>query len=386
MIGRMSYELGQGTGPLRGVKVVEVAGIGPGPHACMLMADLGADVIRIDRPGGGMFGMGDKDLLNRGRPSVALDLKHPDAVATVLGLVERADVLVEGMRPGTLERLGLGPEDCHARNPALAYGRMTGWGQEGPWSQAAGHDLNYIAVSGALHGLGQDRDRPHFPGNLLGDFGGGSTYLVIGILAALLEARSSGRGQVVDAAIVDGAAHLNAIASGFAAMGLATGRRAEGLLDGGCPWYDVYETADGRHLSVGALEPQFWAALVERIGVELPDRDDPAHHATIRDALTRRFRERTQAEWAEVFDGTDACVAPVVPLSEAPGHPHLAARGTFVDRDGVTQPAPAPRFSRTPGTLGAPPALPGEHTREALAAWGIDGVDALIEAGAAVQA
>jgi alpha-methylacyl-CoA racemase len=386
MIGRMSYELGQGTGPLRGVKVVEVAGIGPGPHACMLMADLGADVIRIDRPGGGMFGMGDKDLLNRGRPSVALDLKHPDAVATVLGLVERADVLVEGMRPGTLERLGLGPEDCHARNPALVYGRMTGWGQEGPWSQAAGHDLNYIAVSGALHGLGQDRDRPHFPGNLLGDFGGGSTYLVIGILAALLEARSSGRGQVVDAAIVDGAAHLNAIASGFAAMGLATGRRAEGLLDGGCPWYDVYETADGRHLSVGALEPQFWAALVERIGVELPDRDDPAHHATIRDALTRRFRERTQAEWAEVFDGTDACVAPVVPLSEAPGHPHLAARGTFVDRDGVTQPAPAPRFSRTPGTLGAPPALPGEHTREALAAWGIDGVDALIEAGAAVQA
>jgi alpha-methylacyl-CoA racemase len=386
MIGRMSYELGQGTGPLRGVKVVEVAGIGPGPHACMLMADLGADVIRIDRPGGGMFGMGDKDLLNRGRPSVALDLKHPDAVATVLGLVERADVLVEGMRPGTLERLGLGPEDCHARNPSLVYGRMTGWGQEGPWSQAAGHDLNYIAVSGALHGLGQDRDRPHFPGNLLGDFGGGSTYLVIGILAALLEARSSGRGQVVDAAIVDGAAHLNAIASGFAAMGLATGRRAEGLLDGGCPWYDVYETADGRHLSVGALEPQFWAALVERIGVELPDRDDPAHHATIRDALTRRFRERTQAEWAEVFDGTDACVAPVVPLSEAPGHPHLAARGTFVDRDGVTQPAPAPRFSRTPGTLGAPPALPGEHTREALAAWGIDGVDALIEAGAAVQA
>jgi alpha-methylacyl-CoA racemase len=386
MIGRMSYELGQGTGPLRGVKVVEVAGIGPGPHACMLMADLGADVIRIDRPGGGMFGMGDKDLLNRGRPSVALDLKHPDAVATVLGLVERADVLVEGMRPGTLERLGLGPEDCHARNPSLVYGRMTGWGQEGPWSQAAGHDLNYIAITGALHGLGQDRDRPHFPGNLLGDFGGGSTYLVIGILAALLEARSSGRGQVVDAAIVDGAAHLNAIASGFAAMGLATGRRAEGLLDGGCPWYDVYETADGRHLSVGALEPQFWAALVERIGVELPDRDDPAHHATIRDALTRRFRERTQAEWAEVFDGTDACVAPVVPLSEAPGHPHLAARGTFVDRDGVTQPAPAPRFSRTPGTLGAPPALPGEHTREALAAWGIDGVDALIEAGAAVQA
>ncbi len=386
MIGRMSYELGQGTGPLRGVKVVEIAGIGPGPHACMILADLGADVIRIDRPGGGMFSAGRADLLNRGRPSVALDLKRPEAVATVLDLVERADVLVEGMRPGAIERMGLGPEACHARNPRLVLARMTGWGQDGPWSGAAGHDLNYIAVSGALHGLGQDPDRPHFPGNLLGDFGGGSTYLVIGILAALLEARTSGQGQVVDAAIVDGAAHLNAIASGFAAMGLDTDRRRSGPIDGGSPWYDVYETADGRHVSVGALEPQFWAALVERIGVDLPDRDDPAHHATIRTALTRRFKERTQAEWAEVFDGTDACVAPVVPLSEAPAHPHLAARGTFVAPGGVTQPAPAPRFSRTRATVGAPPALPGEHTREALAAWGIDDVDDLVAGGAAVQA
>ncbi|MDZ5661212.1 CaiB/BaiF CoA-transferase family protein [Nocardioides sp. S-58] len=382
----MTYELGQGTGPLRGVRVVEIAGIGPGPHACMLLADLGADVVRVDRPGGGMFGMGDKDLLNRGRPSVALDLKRPEAVAAVLDLVEHADVLVEGLRPGAIERIGLGPAECHARNPRLVYGRMTGWGQDGPWSRAAGHDLNYVAVTGALHGLGQDRDRPHFPGNLLGDFGGGSTYLVVGVLAALLEARTSGRGQVVDAAIVDGTAHLNAIASTFAAIGLDTGRRRSGLLDGGTPWYDVYETADGRHVSVGALEPQFWADLVARIGVELPDRDDPANHATIRGALTRRFRERTQAEWAEVFDGTDACVAPVVPLADAPDHPHLAARGTFVAPGGVTQPAPAPRFSRTPASLGAPPPRPGEHTREALAAWGVRDVDALIAGGAAVQA
>lgn len=382
----MTYELGQGTGPLRGVKVVELAGIGPGPHACMLLADLGADVVRIDRPGGGMFATGRADLLNRGRPSVALDLKQPAAVATVLDLVGRADVLVEGLRPGATERLGLGPAECHARNPRLVYARMTGWGQDGPWSRAAGHDMNYVATSGALHGLGQDPARPHFPSNLLGDFGGGSTYLVVGVLAALLEARASGQGQVVDAAIVDGTAHLNAIASAFAAMGLDTGRRRSGLLDGGTPWYDLYETADGEHVSVGALEPQFWAELVARIGVDLPDRDDPANHAAIRDALTRRFKERTQAEWAEVFDGTDACVAPVVRLADAPRHPHLAARGTFVERDGVTQPAPAPRFSRTGATLTTPPALPGEHTREALAAWGIADVDALLASGAAVQA
>ncbi|WP_374456912.1 CaiB/BaiF CoA transferase family protein [Nocardioides sp.] len=382
----MTYELGQGTGPLRGVRVVEIAGIGPGPHACMILADLGADVIRVDRPGGNPLSAGDKDLLNRGRPSVALDLKRPEAVATVIDLVAQADVLVEGMRPGAVERLGLGPDDCWARNPRLVFGRMTGWGQEGPWSQVAGHDMNYIATSGALHGLGQDRDRPHFPSNLLGDFGGGSTYLVIGVLAALLEARVSGRGQVVDAAIVDGTAHLNAMASTFAALGLDSGRRRSGLLDGGTPWYDLYETADGRHVSVGALEPQFWDELVARIGVDLPDRDDPANLRAIREALTARFKERTQAEWAEVFDGTDACVAPVVPLADAPDHPHLAARQTFVSLDEVTQPAPAPRFSRTASTIRSAPPLPGEHTREALTAWGIADVDALIESGAAVQA
>jgi alpha-methylacyl-CoA racemase len=392
MIGRMSdrarIELGQGSGPLRGVRVVELAGIGPAPHACMTLADLGADVIRIERPGGGPFGAGTADVLTRGRPSVALDLKHPDALRTLLDLVEHADVLVEAMRPGVAERLGLGPDECWERNPALVYGRMTGWGQDGPWSQAAGHDVNYIAITGALHGLGQDPARPHFPTNLLGDFGGGSTYLVIGVLAALLEARTSGRGQVVDAAIVDGTAHLNAMAATQAALGVQPERRRSGLLDGGTPYYDLYETADGKHVSVGALEPQFYAELVERLGLtdQAPDRDDPAALPALRDLLTETFRRRTQAEWAEVFDATDACVAPVLPLSEAATHPHLVARGTFVELEGISQPAPAPRFSRTPGAVGMPPGGPGAHTREALAAWGATDVDALLESGAAVQA
>ena len=382
----MTYELGQGTGPLRGVKVVEIAGIGPGPHACMLLADLGADVIRIDRPGGGMFGSGSSDVLARSRPSVALDLKNPAAVATVLDLVAQADVLVEGMRPGAIERLGLGPDECWERNPRLVYGRMTGWGQDGPWSQAAGHDMNYIAITGALHGLGQDPGRPHFPGNLLGDFGGGSTYLVIGVLAALLEARVSGQGQVVDAAIVDGTAHLNAMSATFAAVGMQSDRRRSGLLDGGTPYYDIYETSDAKHMSVGALEPQFWAELVGRLEIELPDRNDPANFPAIREALTTRFKEKTQAEWSAIFDGTDACVAGIVTLTEAYDHPHLVARSTFVESGGITQPAPAPRFSRTVSSIAMPPGGPGAHTREALAAWGIGDVDALIDGGAAVQA
>ncbi|QIK77273.1 CoA transferase [Nocardioides piscis] len=378
--------MGQGTGPLRGVKVVEIAGIGPGPHACMILADLGADVIRVERAGGGMFGGGQHDVLTRSRPSVAMDLKNPAAVAAVLDLVEQADVLVEGMRPGAIERLGLGPDDCWARNEALVYGRMTGWGQDGPWSQVAGHDMNYIAITGALHGLGQDKARPHFPGNLVGDFGGGSTYLVIGILAALLEAKVSGKGQVVDAAIVDGTAHLNAMSATFAALGMDKGERASGLLDGGTPYYDIYETADGKHMSVGALEPQFYAELISRLELDLPDRNDPANFPAIRDALTTRFKERTQAEWSQVFDGTDACVAAIIPLAEATQHPHLVARETFVDSAGITQPAPAPRFSRTPATISMPPGGPGGHTRDALAAWGIEDVDALIESGAATQA
>ena len=383
----MTYALGQGTGPLKGVRVVEIAGIGPGPHAATLLADLGADVIRVERPGGALSpGTRETDLLTRGRPSVALDLKRPEAVETVLALVGNADVLLEGMRPGATERLGLGPDECLARNPRLVYGRMTGWGQDGPLAKAAGHDMNYISIAGALHGLGQDPDRPHFPTNLLGDFGGGSTYLVIGVLAALLEARASGQGQVVDAAIVDGTAHVSAMFAGMLAGGFAHERRAANLLDGGAPYYDVYETADGRHMSVGALEPQFYAVLVDLLGLtDLPSRDDLAQWPAIKAAFTRRFKERTQAEWTEVFDGTDACVAPVLPLTEAAEHPHLKARGTYVDRDGVLQPAPAPRFSRTEATLTTGPSSPGGQTREALTAWGVADVEALIDSGAAVQ-
>ena len=382
----MTYELGQGTGPLRGVKVVEIAGIGPGPHACMILADLGADVIRIDRPEGGFLNAGALDVLNRGRPSVALDLKNPAAAQVVLDLVEDADILIEGMRPGVAERLGIGPEQCTTRNPALVYGRMTGWGQHGPWSQAAGHDMNYIAITGALHGFGQDRARPHFPNNLIGDFGGGSTYLVIGVLAALLEARVSGRGQVVDAAIVDGTAHLNAMAHLMRALGVASDRRASGLLDGGVPYYDIYETADGRHLSVGALEPQFYDELVRLLDLDLPDRNELANIGAIREAMTARFKQQTLAEWTEIFAGTDACVAPILTLGEAQQHPHLVERDTFVAVDDRAQPAPAPRFSRTPPTLGlSPAATPGAHTRLALEAWGVEGVEALLDQGVVVQ-
>jgi alpha-methylacyl-CoA racemase len=388
MIGAMSLTLGQGTGPLSGIRVVEIAGIGPGPHAMTLMADLGADVLRIERPAGATSpGPRFTDVLTRGRPSVALDLKHPDAVATVLALVENADVLTEAMRPGAAERLGIGPEECLARNPRIVYGRMTGWGQDGPLAGTAGHDMNYVSLAGAMHGLGQDPSRPHFPSNLLGDFGGGSTYLVIGVLAALLEARTSGHGQVVDAAIVDGTAHLMAMTTGMLSAGLAHERRASGLLDGGAPYYDLYETADGQHMSVGALEPQFYAELLDGLELsDLPDRDDVSHWGAIRSAFTARFKERTQAEWTDVFDGSDACVAPVIPVSRAAAHPHLAARATYVDRDGLVQPAPAPRFSRTEPTLTTGPSVAGSGTREALEAWGIDDVDALVASGAAYQA
>ncbi len=389
MAGSAAYALGQGTGPLRGLRVVEVAGIGPGPFAATLLADLGADVVRVERPGGAPSpGVRETDLLTRGRPSVCLDLKHPRAVATVLDLVGSADVLLEGMRPGVAERLGLGPGDCLARNPRLVYGRMTGWGQEGPLATTAGHDVGYLALSGVLHGLGQDPGRPHFPTNLLGDFGGGATYLVVGVLAALLEARVSGRGQVVDAAIVDGAAHLGLMAASMVAGGFAREERAVNLLDGGVPFYDVYETADGEHLAVGPLEPQFWAVLVSvlaGLGVDLPDREDPRNLPEIRRRLTEAFLTRDRAAWTALFDGTDACVAPVLRMSEAAEHPHLAARGTYVERDGILQPSPAPRFSRTTPTLGTGPSRPGDGTRAVLAAWGVEDVEGLLADGAAAE-
>ncbi len=384
----MSGETSPRQGPLQGVKVVELAGIGPGPHACMILADLGADVIRVDRPGGGMLGGGRFDVLTRGRPSVALDLKHPDAIATVLDLVARADILVEGMRPGAAERLGLGPQVCLERNPSLVYGRMTGWGQTGPLSHAAGHDMNYISLTGALFGLGQDPARPHFPSNLLGDFGGGSTYLVMGVLAALVQARATGVGQVVDAAIVDGTAHLNAMGSAMQSAGLAGDRRRSGMLDGGMPFYDLYETSDGRHMSVGPIEPQFWAEFARLLPLpdDAPGQYDLARKEELRGLITDRFKTKSLMEWTAVFEGSDACVAPILTLSEAAEHPHMHDRGVFVEVDGLVQPAPAPRFSGTPTALSTGPSRPGEHTIQALTAWGIEGLDDLLASGAAVQA
>jgi alpha-methylacyl-CoA racemase len=371
-------------GPLEGVKVVELAGLGPAPFACMLLAELGADVLRIDRPGGGVsLGPPELDLVNRGRRSAALDLKNPAAVDVVRRLVAQADVLVEGFRPGVAERLGVGPDHCHAINPRLVYGRMTGWGQDGPLAPTAGHDIDYLALSGALHLIGRAGGPPQVPANLLGDFAGGSLYLVIGVLAALHEARRNGRGQVVDAAIVDGSAHLTTMLLGALAAGSWRQERGTNLLDTGAPFYDVYETSDGKHVAVGALEPQFYAELIEKLGITAPDRNDPARWPELRKVLTETFRQRTQAEWTAVFEGSDACVTPVLPL--AADHPHLVARGTFVDHDGVRQAAPAPRFDRTPTSLDRPPARPGQHTREALTDWGIADVDDLLDTGAAVQ-
>ncbi|WP_330474807.1 CaiB/BaiF CoA transferase family protein [Terrabacter sp. C0L_2] len=385
----MTSPAGDGSsGPLAGVRVVELAGIGPAPFAAMLLADLGADVIRVDRPGEPSLPVPlppQADLLRRGRPSVSLDLKHPDGLATALTLVERADVLVEGYRPGVAERLGLGPDDCLARNPRLVYGRMTGWGQDGPLAQSAGHDIGYVAVTGALHAIGRAGGPPQVPVNLVGDFGGGALYLVVGVLAALLEARTSGRGQVVDAAIVDGTAHLSSLVLGLHSAGLWSDRRGTNLLDTGAPFYDVYETSDGGWLAVGPLEPAFYAELLRLLDLTdtAPDRLDPSRWPALRSLLTDTFRTRTRDEWTALLEGTDACVAPILSYAEAPSHPHLAARGTYVEHHGVVQPAPAPRFSRTPTALGTPPSAPGADTRAGLSAWGIDDVDALFASGAA---
>ncbi|MDH6537543.1 CaiB/BaiF CoA-transferase family protein [Streptomyces sp. SPB4] len=365
-------------GPLAGVRVVELAGIGPGPFAAMVLADLGADVVRVDRPGGGALGIDPAhDVTNRGKRSVVLDLKSADGPARVLDLVERADVLIEGFRPGVAERLGVGPADCHARNPKLVYGRMTGWGQDGPLAHTAGHDIAYIAVTGALGMIGDPDGPPAVPANLVGDYAGGSLYLVIGVLAALQHARTpGGAGQVVDAAIVDGTAHLTAMIHGMVAAGGWQDRRGANLLDGGCPFYGTYETSDGRYMAVGALEQQFYDTFVELLGIEdhAAARKDPARWGALREAVAARFRTRTRAEWTEVFEGTDACVAPVLSLREAPHHPHLAARATFTDIGGITQPAPAPRFSATPAAVTAGPALPGADTAAVARDWDVPGL------------
>ncbi|MFD5818081.1 CaiB/BaiF CoA transferase family protein [Streptomyces sp. NPDC127038] len=366
-----------GHGPLSGVRVVELAGIGPGPFAAMLLADLGADVVRVDRPGGPGIGVDPAhDVVNRNKRSVMVDLKAEDGASRVLDLAERADILIEGYRPGVAERLGVGPEDCRARNPRLVYGRMTGWGQEGPLARHAGHDIAYIALTGTLGMIGAPGEPPPVPANLLGDYAGGSLYLVVGVLAALHHARATGAGQVVDAAIVDGTAHLSTMIHGMIAAGGWQDRRAANLLDGGCPYYGTYETSDGGFMAVGPLEQRFYDQFVDLLGIPglAPARKDPARWEELRATVADRFRTRTRDEWTAVFEGTDACVAPVLSLREAPGHPHLAARGTFVDHEGITQPAPAPRFSATPTSVRGGPALPGADTAEVARDWDVPGL------------
>jgi alpha-methylacyl-CoA racemase len=380
-------------GPLAGLRVLELAGIGPAPFCAMMLADQGASVLRVDRPGpvdGGGAGRGgsrEREFLNRGRRSAVLDLKHPRAVDALLRLAGAADVLIEGLRPGVTERLGVGPEVCLERNPRLVYARMTGWGQDGPMANTVGHDIGYIARTGALHALGRAGGPPQFPANLLGDFGGGGMLMAYGICAALVERSVSGQGQVVDAAIVDGVASLLAMPLMFMAQGAWRDERGVNLLDGGVPWYDVYETADGKWMAVGALEPRFYAALLAGLGLaDAPDRGDRANWPELRTLLTARFKDKTRDEWAAVFGGSEACTEPVLSLREAAADPHLAARETYLERDGFIQPAPSPRFSRTPGALSDPAPVPGQHTTAALAEWGLADAADLVACGAAYQA
>ncbi len=361
------------SGPLAGLKVVELAGIGPGPHAAMILGDLGAEVVRVDRPSGGpeLGAPEAPDPTLRGRRRVVADLKDPAGREAVLRLVERADVLLEGYRPGVTERLGVGPTDCHARNPRLVYGRMTGWGQDGPLAQRAGHDINYVSLTGALHAIGRAGQRPVPPLNLVGDFGGGSMLLVVGVLAALWEAQRSGQGQVVDAAMVDGASLLSQLVWGMLAQQAWVDERDSNLLDGHAPFYDTYTCADGRHVAVGALEPQFYAALLAGLGLDpadLPHQFDQDGWPSMRARFAAVFASRTRDEWAAVFAETDACVTPVLAFGEVAAHPHLAARATIVTPGGVAQAAPAPRFSRTTTEISGRPAHP-EPVEQILADW-----------------
>ncbi|MGZ4683383.1 MAG: CaiB/BaiF CoA transferase family protein [Acidimicrobiales bacterium] len=366
-------------GPLEGVKILEIAGIGPGPFAAMMLSDMGADIIRVDRAQSVMGGdpaAPPADVLNRGRRSVGIDLKNPDGVEALLTLVESADALIEGFRPGVAERLGFGPDVCLARNPGLVFGRMTGWGQSGPYAQAAGHDINYIALAGALESIGRAGEKPVPPLNLVGDFGGGGMLLAFGVVCALLEAKSSGQGQVVDAAMVDGAAVLMTMFHAFTAMGIWGPDRGTNMLDTGAHFYDVYETSDGRFVSIGSIEPQFYAELLALTGLaddeSMPKQMDRAAWPDLKLQFEALFKTKTRDEWCEIMEHTDVCFAPVLSLAEAPQHPHNVERGTFVERNGVVQPAPAPRFSRTTPEIQRPPSFAGQHTDEALADWGID--------------
>lgn len=383
-------------GPLNGYKIIEIAGIGPGPFAAMLLADMGAEVIRVDRAGAVRGPAPDEphyDVLLRGRRNVAIDLKHPDGVAALLTLVESADALIEGFRPGVMERLGVGPDECLARNPKLVFGRMTGWGQEGPYAQAAGHDINYIALAGALAHFGRAGEAPTPPLNMVGDFGGGGMFLAYGVVCALLEAQRSGTGQVVDTAMVDGAAVLMSMFWAFTSIGMHDeNARGTNLLDTGAHFYDVYRCSDGEYVSIGSIEPQFYAELLRLTGLDgdegFAKQMDKTQWTALKSRLTEVFATKTRAEWCELMEATDVCFAPVLTMSEAAGHPHNIERATFIDIAGTVQPAPAPRFSRTTAEVARPPAHAGEHTREVFEAWGVgaDQLDAWAESGAIRQA
>lgn len=378
------------TGPLAGTTVIELGGIGPGPFAGMLMADLGADVIRIDRSGAQseLFpGAPTLDLLNRGKRSAILDLKDHQALRALMTMVGRADVLIEGFRPGVAERLGVGPEDCWAHNPMLVYGRMTGWGQDGPLAQTAGHDINYIAITGALHAIGAAGEPPQIPVNLVGDFGGGGAYLVIGVLAALREAARSGRGQVVDAAIVDGAAHLLAGTHAALAADAWRDERGVNLLDGGAPFYSVYATSDGAYMAVGSLENRFYRALLAGLDVDLDpaEQNDRSTWPRMREMFAAAFASNTAEYWTQRFAGSDSCVAPVASMTSALQHPQIAARGSIIEKDGIMQPGCAPRFSRTATIPGGTPPRPGQHTRDVLRDFGVTHVEKLLRLGAAAD-
>lgn len=360
------------SGPLAGLRVVEMAGIGPAPLAGQFLADLGAEVTLIARKSAAAH---PADINNRGKRSVALNLKHPEGVAAAMALIAGADVLIEGFRPGVMERMGLGPAECAERNPGLVYGRMTGWGQDGPMAQMAGHDINYLGLTGFLHAIGRADDVPTPPLNIGADYAGGTMFLLFGIMAALWERQTSGRGQVIDAAMVDGASALMALVHSMIAMGRWSEARESNLLDGGAPHYRTYACADGKFIALGPLEPQFFAELIARAGIDdaqRADQTDPARWPERREDYAAIFRQKTRDEWTAIFDGTDACATPVLTWSEAADHPHLAARQTFVVRDGVTQAAPAPRFSRTPADAPRPPPAAGQDTEAALRAAGYD--------------
>ena len=364
-------------GPLEGVRILEIAGIGPGPFAGMMLCDMGADVTRVDRADrvkGGDPDNPPKDVLARGRRSVAVDLKNPDGIETVLQMVEQADVIIEGFRPGVMERLGLGPDICLERNPRIIFGRMTGWGQEGPMAHAAGHDINYIALTGALDAIGRRGEAPLPPLNLVGDFGGGGMLLAYGIVCALVERSVSNKGQVIDAAMVDGASSLMAMIYSFKAMGIWNAERGSNMLDSGAHFYDAYETSDGKYVSIGSIEPQFYALLLEHSGFgegeDLPHPMDRSQWPALKERMADMFKTRTRDEWCEIMEGTDICFAPVLSMDEAPQHPHIRHRETFIELAGVTQPAPAPRFSRTVAEVARPPSFEGQHTEEVLDSFG----------------